>query len=918
MPIAVRLFVRNVWLQALVMAVVATLLAELLWSPAPGTYTALEWAPYDSWVRLRHQPAPHPDLLLVVRDRDSEQQFGTGPWDRRIPAQLITALHDAGTATLGIDIPLDLPSPPNLGGAVSDALLMEAVKSAGTVAYPAFLPAALEQQPTVPVPPSNTLISGRSAIQPTLDGDRIVRRAVLYHDSGSGELPSLGFTLAVAFRHIPLDRVERRSGRVTLRNARLPDGETADLTIPLDHKGRLLINFTDSHLPRAFSTTTFLELSRVIDQKDDDRLNDLVKGKVVMLLTQPGPQPERTLPSGDEASDLFLQMHLLQTLLAQDWIRDLSPLQRLAVTFALCLWVAWMVLRWADWKGLLLGTGSLLLYLASGWVLLVTAHWVLPFIIPMTAAVIVLIATGLLGQVVAVRRIALLEQDMLQIQQDLVAVREALVYRETAVETLEEDLESARASISHSASKEAASTRLASDLQQQIAEAQAQEAATRRRMDELERQLDNMRTATIRSAPLGNVEQEALRRECEQLGIITGSSSLLAMFRDLKKGAGSTVTVLITGEPGTGKELFARAVHRLSPRAAKPFVAVNMAAISPELFESELFGHVRGSFTGAFTDRKGYFELAHHGTIFLDEIGDLRLDHQSKLLRVLQDRTFYPVGATNPTTVDVRIVAATNKDLQRGVSEGWFREDLYFRLKGLVLHLPPLRDRPDDIPQLAEACLQEAAKQAHQEKVQISEEALATLMQQPWKGNVRELRHCLEQAVALREGPIIMAADLRLSSRPVPAVASTRAEPLLPDPAGDVAVLNHLRQQRFDMQATAKALGWDRSTVTQRLKGLCFQALVESGGDQTKAASALAGDPSLLRTVELKLMDYHGHLMETIRPFATVDDALLDCKRRFKNLPERHFKSVEALVRKHFGQGGSASLDTTQSSRLLH
>ncbi|WHZ23014.1 MAG: sigma-54 dependent DNA-binding response regulator [Nitrospira sp.] len=889
MPIAVRLFVRAVWLQALAMAVVATLFAELLWSPAPRTYTALEWAPYDGWVRLRHQLAPHPNLLLIVRDRDSEQQFGAGPWDRRIPAQLITALHDAGAAAVGMDIPLDLPSPPNLGGAVSDALLMEAVKSAGTVAYPAFLPAALEQEPGVSVLPSNRLTSGRSAIQPTLDGDRIVRRAVLYHDSGSGELPSLGFSLAVAFWHIPLDRVERQSGRVMLRNVRLPDEETADLTIPLDHQGRLLINVTDSHLPGAFSTTTFLELSRMIDQKDDDRLNGLVKGKVVMLLSQPDPQPERTLPSGDATSDLLLQMHLLRTLLTQDWIRDLSPPQRLAVTFALCLCVAWMVLRWADWKGLLLGTGSLLLYLASSWVLLVTAHWVLPFIVPVTAAVIVLIATGLLGQVVAVRRIALLEQDMLRIQQDLVAVREALVYRETAVETLEEDLE-------------AASTKLAADLQQQIAEAQAQEAATRRRMEELEGHLHSLQAATIRSEVLGNVEQEALRRECAQLGIVTGTSSILAMFRDLKKGAGSTVTVLITGEPGTGKELFARAVHRLSPRAAKPFITVNMAAISPELFESELFGHVRGSFTGAFTDRKGYFELAHNGTIFLDEIGDLRLDHQSKLLRVLQDRTFYPVGATTPTTVDVRIVAATHKDLQRGVSEGWFREDLYFRLKGLVLHLPPLRDRPEDIPQLTAACLQEASQQAHQEKVQLSEEALATLMQQPWKGNVRELRHCLEQAIALREGPIIMAADLRLSSWPALAVASTRAEPLLPDPAGDVAVLTHLRRNRFDMQATAKTLGWDRSTVTQRLKGLCFQALVESGGDQAKAASSLAGDPSLLRTVELKLMDYYGHLVETIRPFVTVDDALVDCKRRFKNLPERHFKSVEALVREHFNR----------------
>ena len=900
MRIAIRLFVRNLWLQAVILALAAITLTELMWAPAPATYHALEWAPYDTWMRLRSQPAPDPHLLLVVRDPASEQQFGTGLWDRSLPARLITALHDAGAASIGIDIPLDFPSPPNLGGAVSDALLLEAVNSAGTVSYPAVLTPAFEQNATLPAAPSQPLTPGNTAVQPALDLDRIARRLPLYRGGRSSDLPALGFALAATFWQVPLNQVERRSGLVRLHNARLPGGVTTTVTIPVDRQGRLPINFAGHHLPTVFPSLTVMDLSRLIDQKDNDRLRALVNGKAVILLTQPHPQPERTIPSGEDTSDLLLQANLLHTLLTQDWIRELSPLERMLVTFALCLWVAWMVLRWADWKGPLLAAGILLLYLGVSLGLLTNLHWVLPFVIPVTAAIIVLVAGSLLGQIVATRRLALLEQDMLQVQQTLVAVREALIYRETAVESLEEDLESTRTSMSHSASKEAESTKLAADLQLKMADAQAQEAATRQRMEELERQLQNMRAATITSAPLGNMEQDALSRECGQLGIVSRNQAILTMFRDLKKGARSTVTVLITGEAGTGKELFARAVHRLSPRAAKPFIAVNMAAISPELFESELFGHVRGSFTGALTDRKGYFELAHQGTIFLDEIGDLRLDHQSKLLRVLQERTFYRVGATNPTTVDVRIVAATNKDLQRGVSEGWFREDLYFRLKGLLLHLPPLRERPEDIAPLVDACLREAAQQTPPARVQLSEDALATLAQQSWKGNVRELRQCLEQAAALCDGSLITTADLRLTGKPSPLPEPTDAEWLLPDPAGDIAVLNQLRQYRFDMQATAKALGWDRSTVTQRLKGLCFQALVESGGDQAKAASGLAGDPSLLRTVELKLMDYYGHLTETITPFTTVDEALLDCKRRFKNLPERHFKSVEALVRQHF------------------
>jgi transcriptional regulator with GAF, ATPase, and Fis domain len=324
-----------------------------------------------------------------------------------------------------------------------------------------------------------------------------------------------------------------------------------------------------------------------------------------------------------------------------------------------------------------------------------------------------------------------------------------------------------------------------------------------------------------------------------------------------------------------------------------------MAAISPELFESELFGHTKGSFTGATADRRGYFELASHGTIFLDEIGDLRLDHQSKLLRVLQERSFYRVGATIPTTVDVRIVAATNRDLQRGVSEGWFREDLYFRLTGLVFRLPPLRERSGDVPILADTFVTEIATQMGKPVPKLSNEALRALVEHEWKGNVREFRHCLEQAIALNDGPLLTKESLRLGSASPPHAGRAKPSQILPDPASDAAVLNCLRQHGFDMQAAAKTLGWDRSTVTQRLKGLCFQALVESNGDQAKASLAIAGDPSRLRAVELKLMDYHSHLLSVIEPFATADEALLECKRRFKNLPDRHFRSVEALVRQH-------------------
>jgi DNA-binding NtrC family response regulator len=250
--------------------------------------------------------------------------------------------------------------------------------------------------------------------------------------------------------------------------------------------------------------------------------------------------------------------------------------------------------------------------------------------------------------------------------------------------------------------------------------------------------------------------------------------------------------------------------------------------------------------------------------------------------------------------VDVRVVAATNRNLRRGVSEGWFREDLYFRLKGLVFQLPPLRERRGDIPVIAETSLAEISQQMGRPAPQISNEAIRLLSEHPWPGNVRELRHAIERAIALNDGPILTKHSFVLEGMGREN-GDVRAKSIVPpDSAGDAAVLNCLRQHGFDMQAAAKALGWDRSTVTQRLKGLCFQALVESGGDQTKAARAIAGDPSHLRTSELKVMDYYHHLLSVIEPFASAEDALADCKRRFKNLPDRHFASVERLVRGHF------------------
>ena len=242
--------------------------------------------------------------------------------------------------------------------------------------------------------------------------------------------------------------------------------------------------------------------------------------------------------------------------------------------------------------------------------------------------------------------------------------------------------------------------------------------------------------------------------------IVGKNARMQEIYQLIEKVAPTQASVLITGESGTGKELVARATHINSPREKSPFISVNCAALPETLLESELFGHERGAFTGATSMRKGRFELADSGTLFLDEIGDIPLPLQAKLLRVLQERSFERVGGTRPINVDVRIITATNRELKDEVDEGRFREDLYYRLNVLQIHLPPLRERADDIPMLTDHFINKFAKMLNKPNLRISGEALRYLVGLPWEGNVRELENTIERAAILCSGDVIKTEDV--------------------------------------------------------------------------------------------------------------------------------------------------------------
>ena len=320
--------------------------------------------------------------------------------------------------------------------------------------------------------------------------------------------------------------------------------------------------------------------------------------------------------------------------------------------------------------------------------------------------------------------------------------------------------------------------------------------------------------------------QRELRSKYRFENVIGASPALRAVLDLVSKVAETDSTVLITGESGTGKELIARALHYNSRRAERRLVTVNCGAIPEELLESELFGHVRGAFTSAISQREGRFALAHGGTIFLDEIGDMSPNLQVKLLRVLQDRTFEPVGSSKSQTVDVRVVAATNQDLERAIREGRFREDLYYRLNVIPIEVPPLRQRPDDIPLLVHHFLDAMHQERGTRVDSISDEAMALLCRYDWPGNVRELENLIERLSVLRGEGEIRVEDLPANLRGRPAVPL--AAPSLPETGLDFRevvdrfeselIRQALEQTQGNKNRAAQLLGLNRTTLLEKIK----------------------------------------------------------------------------------------------------
>jgi DNA-binding NtrC family response regulator len=320
--------------------------------------------------------------------------------------------------------------------------------------------------------------------------------------------------------------------------------------------------------------------------------------------------------------------------------------------------------------------------------------------------------------------------------------------------------------------------------------------------------------------------------------LVGQSRPMLQVCEIIQLVASKRCTILISGETGTGKEVIAKAIHTASNRAPQPFVAVNCTALPANLIETELFGHAKGAFTGAVTSRIGRFEQAHRGTIFLDEIGDLALDAQAKLLRVLQEQEFQRVGSSETVRIDVRVVAASNVDLEQAIRERRFREDLYYRLNVVPIHLPPLRDRREDIPHLLRFFLEKIRAAEHAQPKQISDEAIKHLQERDWPGNIRQLEHAVQMAFALSGDRCLLTPQDFYSRRPIS----------MPKPSQTV-------------ELPQNGLNFEEAVSTFELS-LLNQALTATNGNKARAAELLQIKRTTL-LAKMKALDSRSAMAET-------------------------------------------------------
>jgi transcriptional regulator with GAF, ATPase, and Fis domain/CHASE2 domain-containing sensor protein len=817
---------------------------------------------------LRGEEQADSSIVLVYLDNDAVATLGW-PVRRNFHALMVKALTDLQVRAVGIDVQFQDPATeyPEY-----DALLAAMVQASGRVVLPCYFREVRRGPPPESVP------GARPFAFPEGSGVRLPMEQLRKGAAGLGHgnvtetngIPVFvisGDSLVPSFAAeiLRVGTEGNLTGSGTSIAVRGRGGHEFPLTV--DDAGTAMLRYPGSL--RSFRSHPFLEVLRSYDEARADRPGTVpvvsFKGKIVLVgVIAEGRSAFFPTPVDPRFPGLALHATFLDNALRSGFLRQAPAGVTYGVALLAALAGAALILLPRRKVARLLVPAAALLLLAGAHVLFRNNGIVLPVVGPLAALLLSSLGALLVRQREAEERVVTLLGDRERIAREL---RD----REERLAALEREL--VRASAARESDRVSA-------LMEEI-------RTYKEEIRSLASKADDMEEAGDAGGDTG--------REFE--GIIHAAGGpMTAVTAFVGKIADSPAPVLITGESGTGKELIARALHRLSARRDRAFVAVNCGALAENLLESELFGHERGAFTGAVKDKQGRFELADGGTIFLDEIGEVSEAFQLRLLRVLQEGEFERVGGTRTLRTDVRVVAATNRNLDEQVRIGRFREDLFYRLNVLTVSLPPLRERREDIPLLVRHFLRSGGGE-----MTVSRNVMEALTHHPWRGNVRELESAVTRAKLLaRADGRTMVAMKDLGGE---LAASGRRAMALED-----QVLDTVREKGFSRSSvseTAEELGgMNRGTAAEYLRGQCLRLFVEQGFDLERAVTAVSvsADPEVNARVRKRLIEYLENIAAGTDPGRPWDEGAPALRAKMKNLPQRyHGYLTEAARAFHAG-----------------
>ncbi len=802
--------------------------------------------------------------LVYISDEDIKAINSGRDWPitRDYYGYLVYILNQLGARIIGIDV---LFSAEDRFYPEYDNAFAEAIGSAGNVCLPITfselnfdgnkIPAG--NSPTFPI----QILRDRSAGLgfSNFDHDRIIRAAPLAAAVNDTFIFSFGCELARLYL-AGNGTAKLLSDRMQIENA-----SGVHYSFPLAQNSRLRLNhFGDIQNVKSISLVGLLQAFEA--HPDSLSFEDKI---VIVAVTAPGVMKIASTPLSSALPASLIHATVLENIIERNYLKEI-PLFIHWIIIILLVASIWLIFRVRSKAALISGiVGILLCYWIIAIILFSLTNTIVPLFYP-TLAFLVTSAYFEFRRNIERR----LEEYALRI------------LLSDQIRTKESQLEEARSKLVEAQAQLSEETMITEQIGQLAAERETT-------IHKLEKELSDLQTYIVPS-----------RKKLEFAEIIYAGNSKMAHVLELVTTVSSdNIPVLIMGETGTGKEMVARAIHNSSNRKAKPFVAINCGALSETLLESELFGHEKGSFTGAHSRRRGRFELADGGTVFLDEITETSPAFQTRLLRVLQEASFERLGGEQTIKVDLRIIAATNKNLQVEMEKNHFRADLFYRLNGFPITIPPLRERQDDIPLLAQHFLK---KYNYTSITAFSDRAMESLKNYHWQGNVRELENVVRRAAILAQSEkrnMIQDSDL-----PKEIIKSKFAQATDYKPIED-QILETLRLFDFSRSAisqTATALGnRDRGTITEYFRGICFENLVNSNFNIQAAARAIANskDEAIIERVKTKIDEYLSNLRGSLTDFDLNDLSFEQLSSQFKGLPKKYHPYLLEILKNYKKMG---------------